>query len=156
MRFIGYIEESLNSAVKYKQVKDEPRMMIFRWEIKGQKYEMVMMSGFNDAHKWDVTFTMSQYKERVGRELDTYEVTGTGNELAVFSTVIKILIDELIKKRKPEMVTFTAEKSEYDVNTGRVKLYKRLVKRYVPDGYEVKIYDSAVGNEVMFVIQEKI
>ena len=72
-----------------------------------------------------------QFSEEMDQNADfpsderSYEITGSGNEFKVFSTVIntvRIFLNEL--KGELKRIIFTAEKSK----PSRVKLYNRLVK----------------------------
>lgn len=72
-----------------------------------------------------------QFSEEMDQDADyptderSYEITGSGNEFKVFSTVIntvRIFLNEL--KGEFKKIIFTAEKSK----PSRVKLYNRLVK----------------------------
>ena len=84
----------------------------------------------DDESTWDVTF------ERGG----STEVTGEGDAMRVFATVIDVLKD-FTKKEKPQELAFGAWKSSSQLNlpkghpktkelSSREKLYKKLVQRY--------------------------
>lgn len=88
----------------------------------GENYEIAFFPS-NDGTKLEVEF--------VGMNSDgdiTYDATGKGNALTVFSTVleaIRIQVDDF----QPTFVTFAAHG---DV-ISRKKLYERMVKRFVKD-----------------------
>jgi hypothetical protein len=54
----------------------------------------------------------------------TMTVTGHGDELRIFSTIVAI-VKEFIQKEKPSAIFFSSDRDE----TSRMKLYDRMVKR---------------------------
>jgi hypothetical protein len=77
-------------------------------------------------------------------------ITGKGDEYRIFGTIMKIMSD-FIKEYQPEMITFTAEKSEGDRN----RLYDKMVKRHVPAGYEYDISHNSSDYRSYFVLKRK-
>lgn len=81
---------------------------------------------------------------------NSQEVTGEGDAQRIFSTVL-IAIQQYIKKRKPQSLTFSASKEvEPGQNSqSRANLYDRLVQRYARTwGYRAFRADN--GNLVMY------
>jgi len=78
-----------------------------------------------DESVWYVTFE---------RDLEM-SVTGDGDAMRIFATVIDIIKD-FTKKEKPQQLAFSADKPAWAVDAGkgqkgsREKLYKKLVQRY--------------------------
>jgi hypothetical protein len=60
---------------------------------------------------------------------ENMEITGEGNALRVFATVLTAM-QQFIAKRKPARLNFSAEKED-DPNGSRARLYDRMVQRYV-------------------------
>jgi len=81
----------------------------------------------------------------------TYQLTGSGNEFAVFA-FIKQSIQGLIKNVNPDIIKFNALKTE-DVGEGRARLYKKLFKRELK-GYEMKVMDDGT-KQVKFTLEKK-
>lgn len=90
---------------------------------------------------WDVQFS----EERDGEW--TYDLTNSGEELKVFSFVLRS-IGDLLKEKSPFYLTFSASKS----NSSRSRLYERLLKRFLPKGYKFSSRDA--DNEIRFLIQK--
>ena len=92
----------------------------------------------DDESVWRVSF------ERNMRQ----DMTGEGDAMRIFATVIDIIKD-FTKKEKPQEMTFSAVKPDWfeielgdkpNVISSREKLYKRLVKRYASSmGYDYKV-----------------
>ena len=92
----------------------------------------------DDESVWRVSF------ERNMRQ----DVTGEGDAMRIFATVIDIIKD-FTKKEKPQEMTFSAVKPDWfeielgdkpNVISSREKLYKRLVKRYASSmGYKYQV-----------------
>ena len=65
-----------------------------------------------------------------------------GQEVKIFSTVLKA-IAEFVQDREPRMIVFTAAKEEFGEETGRVRLYDRMVKRFASGaGYVSQVRDD--------------
>ena len=88
---------------------------------------------------------------------DDYELSGKGDAPRIMSTVMDTLKDG-IKKMRPEVITFTADKEEgfgqTTQKTGRAKLYKAMVKRFANKlGYIQGTQD--VGDMIKFTLISK-
>ena len=83
------------------------------------------------VNKWEVSFAVD----------DEFSVTGEGDEIKVFSTVLDIISD-VIQTKEPEELNFTAEKT-LDSSSSRIRLYNRLIKRFaVSHGYRLTDKDD--------------
>lgn len=84
-----------------------------------------------DKDYWDVEFS-------IGREFD---VTGGGDAFAIFSTILDCL-KTFIKKKKPEILKFSAYKSDdsTDIDSdSRVSLYSSMLRKFATKlGYDFK------------------
>jgi len=76
----------------------------------------------NTGGVWELNFTSQVVGGRFN--IKTNKITGSGNELLVFATVLDI-IDKASQKHNINNITFGASNNE----PSRVKLYKRLMKR---------------------------
>ena len=101
----------------------------------------------DDETVWYVTF------ERKGE----MSVTGEGDAMRIFATVIDIIKD-FTKKEKPQELAFSADKPAWLVDAGkgqkgsREKLYKKLVQRYAGRmGYKYSSTSSSSATEFSLV-----
>ena len=101
----------------------------------------------DDESYWSVAF------ERKGET----GVTGEGDAMRIFATVIEVLKD-FTKKEKPQELAFSADKPAWAVDAGkgqkgsREKLYKKLVQRYAGRmGYKYTSSASSTATEFRLV-----
>ena len=86
-----------------------------------------------DQAVWSVEFRVGGRQDRRGDK--------AGQELQIFSTVIKA-IQEFVTDRQPQELMFTAAKQEFGVDTNRAQLYDRLVRRFAnSQGYTYTVSD---------------
>lgn len=133
------------------------RPYTLRWDRSDSEYEQhaVAMTDSGDrivitfskesTSAWSVEFTRG---ERISQ-------TGTGDSPRVFATVLAA-IQQFVKKQEPNMLVFTAVKSEaYSVpkrNDSRIKLYDRMIQRFAPaQGYQVEKRD--LDQTVLYVLK---
>ena len=92
----------------------------------------------DDGSKLEIT--MQRYGEMwiiSFRRNGKANVTGQGDQMRVFATVIDV-IKKFIKKESPKKIFFSAEKNKDDKDS-REKLYSRLVKKFANEmGYNSK------------------
>lgn len=143
--FREYISEAFDKPYPYTRLKKNPFGDLTA-DIKEVNVR-VWFTPYNDEKtKWTLEF------ERKGR----IDVTGEGDAFRIFATVLKITKD-FIKKYDPEEITFSSVKvDEYGntVNSGRDKLYKRLVKRFASSaGFKYDIQN--LGDEIYFTLEKK-
>ena len=99
---------------------------------------------FFEKHEWsddESSWSTKFQRTHPSRPHGSLDVTGEGDAMRIFATVIAI-IKEFIKKEKPQELNFAAHKPEWMTDlphghpdkkkemTSREKLYKRLVQRY--------------------------
>jgi len=109
----------------------------------GDRLLVVTFEDMRGDDMWDATFYT---RKEDGRS--RFDVTGEGDAIPVMGAVISAM-KEFVEDRKPERVDFTADKTEKDRETGRAKLYQRLVSRFASQlGYDLDSYDSP--NKVTF------
>jgi hypothetical protein len=73
---------------------------------------------------WSVEFVTLNPDDELGEDGNA-DITGTGNQHIVFSTLVNIL-QNFIKQYNPDIVNFGAREAN------RFKLYQHLIKRVVP------------------------
>jgi hypothetical protein len=142
MKKFSEIYESFDKPVKWKVITDIPKLKVYKWRIGDFEYELIAEKVDEKKDIWEVSFTSGPLMG-----LQTNKVTGTGNELQVFATVLDIISQDLVPSIDMKQIVFSASKSEHGMKTGRAKLYKRLVKRYLPKGWNSKTIDEKVGRE---------
>ena len=147
--FDQYLTELWDKPLPYKLVNREkhPRfpdqgwLYEYKFEIKSTPFDVTFSNQLeNDPPYWDVSF--------VDDEGNVSAITGTAGAGAVkvFSTVYAI-IQDWVKKEKPTIFMFGADKSE---SLSRSKLYDRMVRSLKPNGYTLKVVKSGSMNRYWF------
>lgn len=101
--------------------------------------DFVRYNGFIDGDQLTVDFTELyegswKIEFLTGGRMDARGDKG-GQEVEIFSTVMKA-VREFVADRTPKMIVFTAAKEEFGRETGRARLYDRMVKRFASNaGY---------------------
>lgn len=74
--------------------------------------------------------------------------------LIVLSTVIKIL-SEFVEKIKPRTLKFegTKESSSNNIQRKRTSVYRRLIKKFIPDNYTFE--EKETISDIVFIIKKK-
>lgn len=97
----------------------------------------------HDNMNWEISFSRN----------GSQDLTGEGDAMRIFATVIK-LMREFIKKEKPVYMNFTAVKDNKNAKTNKLqsreRLYNRLIKRYIT-GYKVEFETGSMGSTWDFV-----
>lgn len=93
-----------------------------KFEINGKSYTIDIVSP-DEPGVYEVSFHLTRDKPTDGKH-EVYGITKTGDEIAVFSTVINI-IKEFVAKTQIKELIFAASAKE----PSRVRLYDRLVRR---------------------------
>ncbi len=135
------LTEAFNRPYRYKKVPLFKGHMVYRF-VPDDKTEVDVIFKedeiSDDESVWRVSF------ERNMRQ----DMTGEGDAMRIFATVIDIIKD-FTKKEKPQELSFSAVKPDWfeiqlgdkpNVKSSREKLYKRMVKRFAPSmGYNYKV-----------------
>lgn len=98
---------------------------------------------------WELVFVREILSPLRGKLVTTTAKTSQGNPLQVFATVIAIA-KEFVDQYHPDTVEFTAEKEDGN----RSSLYTRLIKRHLPEGYEV-VADHKGDYRSIFTLKRK-
>ena len=147
--FKQHITELWDKPLPYKLVNREkhPRfpdqgwLYEYKFKIKSTPFDVTFSNQLeNDPPYWDVSF--------VDDEGNVSAITGTAGvgAVKVFSTVYAI-IQDWVKKEKPTIFMFGADKSE---SLSRSKLYDRMVRSLKPNGYTLKVVKSGSMNRYWF------
>lgn len=134
------LNESFNKAAPWRKFIDKPRELAYKWKIDGHEYELVAENTNIELDLWEITFTIENPK---AKGTHTTDATGTGNEMAVFATVLEIIFKDVIPTANPQKVYFSAEKADNGKDNNRSRLYGKLIKRYLPKGWSLKETSSA-------------
>jgi len=106
------------------------------WEgsFRSPSGQLVSFIAEKQGKAWEVVFHVNQ----------SQNVTGEGDEIPIFSTVLKMLF-EFAQTMEPWKVVF--ESSEHEPS--RVKLYNAMVSKYArANGYSTKIKQKGSGSFV--------
>jgi len=111
-----------------------------RWIAEAEVDKYTYRITFNDISEdelrnhWGVTrpvenswWVMFQLYSFEGKTLNDYGITGTGNELQVFSTVLDVMKD-FADRHSPGAFGFSAHESS------RIKLYNKIMSRFSRNG----------------------
>ena len=117
----------------------------------------------DDGSDVDVFFKENEISDEESVWFVTFErnlemgVTGEGDAMRIFATVIDVLKD-FTKKEKPQEIAFSADKPAWAVDAGkgqkgsREKLYKKMVQRYAGRmGYKYTSASSSTATEFRLV-----
>jgi len=94
-------------------------------------------------NEWEVFFIAID-KEKGESTWDP--VDAGGKELEVFSFVVSAM-RRFIKKNEPKRINFTSKKIE----GSRIKLYQRLVKRFLSDTYIAREFEIGLGSAEKYI-----
>lgn len=117
------LDEVLSTPYKFKFTKDGKD---FDVEFKTDEQEHVAVN-----FEWwggPETYIVSFHRE------GKYEITGGGDALRIFATVIKIL-KTVVEQEKPKFLAFSSTKKEQS----RISLYQRLIRKFLPGSGYVQV-----------------
>ena len=128
-QFKTQINELFDKPARWRLLKDTDKIIKYGSSIDDK--DLVVLFHRRGSNKWEVSFAVDGMAS----------VTGGGDEIKVFSTVLDIISD-FIKNKDPEELNFTAEKS-LDSSSSRIRLYNRLIRRFARDhGYRLSDKDD--------------
>ena len=150
-KFEEFINETLDTPYKYKWTEIPTDMdgdFYGRFKSVNNSILMNIYSSGTDDPIWIVEFGPTR---STSRSIDV-GLTGKGDAFRIISTVI-VMIKDAIKIMKEssslkiEEIYFTADKyvdgdDTSQEKTGRVKLYKRLVQKYIKDIGTIKMVEE--------------
>ena len=149
-RFTNYVTEAFDKPYKYTKKTLYKGYVVYRFFTDdGSDVDVLLQEQeiSDEESYWSVVF---ERKGEVG-------VTGEGDAMRIFATVLEILRD-FTKKEKPQELAFSAEKPAWMVDAGkgqkgsRERLYKRLVQRYAGRlGYKYSVDSGSSATEFRLV-----
>ena len=130
LNFTQYLDESFNKPYPYTGGKKQSNYYVYNFKTDDGSRVVVKMEEMawsDDESSWSIVFLRN----------GTAVVTGEGDALKIFATVIATIKD-FVKKVKPQEMTFSAEKPNAGSKGGskkaplgsREKLYARMTKRF--------------------------
>ena len=142
--FKQYITELFDKPADWYVSREDSGLMHYESMVNDKELDIQFTK--EDEDEWDMSFAVD------GEET----VTGTGDEVTIFSTVLDVMAD-FVSRVDTKYITFDAEKGG-KVGNSRVKLYDRLVKKFASShGYKLvnKKEGSLGGSEYNTYILEK-
>lgn len=128
--FKNFLNELFTKPSKFTKKVDkknnEPISYYYKSTINGKELIVGVLRINEKDYKnsWELYFSVD----------DDTDITGEGDELDIFSTVLSI-IEDFIKTEKPDIIEFSVDPNEET----RVSLYDRMVKRFsLKVGYRAK------------------
>ena len=119
-QFKTQITELFDKPARWKMTANRPSYVGYESNVNSQNLSVSFYFVDDEYDHWSVTFAT---------DLGT-DVTGEGDEIAIFSTVLDI-IDDFVTLKNPEKLFFLADKSKAGRDS-RIRLYDRLIRRYAP------------------------
>lgn len=154
IRLNKILNEVFDKTYPFKKVGSYPFEVNYRFTSEnGQIYD-VDFANINDHKLWEVEFYIKGKDDNIldprNPLLYSQDITGTGNEFKIFSTVIQIAKDFFKDyNEKVNAISFTAKESS------RRKLYRHMVKKLSSENnLDYKII-SPVGSEERYVVFRK-
>jgi len=140
MSHVGQLEEAFNRPYKYNLRKTQSNFYVGKFDLpdKGD------ITVFFEGHEWsdtEASWSVKFQRTHPSRPHGSLDITGEGDAMRIFATVIEI-IKEFLKKEKPMELNFSAHKPDWMTElpynhpkrkkdlTSREKLYKKLLQRY--------------------------
>lgn len=144
------LTEILNKKVDYEVVKStsdtfKTRATIGDREIVFTAYPVEDGEG---TESWEITFG-----EKLKNGMTTFDQTGSGNELEVFS-MVKDSIMEFINIYSPQTITFTADKDNNGAKNNRAELYSKLISKFKAPNYEVDRKSLGQGADIFRIVRK--
>lgn len=140
--FSDYIAESFDNPYKNSLKKVSPEEYVSKVKLPDGSELEIIFKGYiyddDEPMEWSIVFTRD----------GSYAVTGEGDQMRVFATVLDAT-KKFIKKAKPIKMNFTASKLK---GNSRANLYKRLVNRFANEmGYKVDNIISDKRDDIFYL-----
>ena len=137
--FNQFISDAFDKPYRYDFEKEPDGSYYGYFRAGDNSLITVMCEYYKPGNEWNIEFTRN----------GSQDVTGEGDAMRIFATVIKI-IERFLKEENPYKVRFSALKDDEDKEgrQSREKLYSRLVKRFATKmGYRAKERPLSIGTE---------
>lgn len=142
--------EAFNGKAEYEVLRSDAHKFITRQTIGNR--DIVFLGDITTDGEADIEFAEMPVDTplRDYTKKGTYALTGSGNEVKVF-TMINHSLKELVSRYEPSRIFFSAEK---DGNGKRPSVYEKMLKRSLPQ-YEIQKYDSDKHGAIHFTLYKK-
>jgi hypothetical protein len=123
-QFKTQIDEMFDRPARWKMVSSNNDQLEYKSNINGKELVVTFFRVYENY--WNMIFAVD----------DDLSITGKGDEVKVFSTVVDIM-SNFAENENPEEIRFFAEKSPTNGNS-RDRLYSRLIGRFAKShGYRL-------------------
>jgi hypothetical protein len=153
-----FLDEAFDKPYPYKLIRVDKDEYVSEFKADDGTFIKVMFAGSEhvddyDEYDWEIVF------QRMGKSgKPSMEVTGEGDAMRIFATVIKV-IGEFIKKENPKYMNLMAEKKGQSGDVGttvlqsREKLYKRMLTKFLGSKYKIDQRTARFGS--VFYLKRK-
>lgn len=141
MKINEILLELFDRPAQWKMTANRPSYVEYKSNVNDKNLTVSFYFDDDDNH-WSVTFAT---------DLGT-DVTGEGDEVVIFSTVLDI-IDDFVSLKDPEKIFFMADKNKTGRDS-RIRLYDRLIRQYVPSiGFKLEDRYEYMGTIVYTLVK---
>jgi len=126
------ITEILSSTVPCEVVEENDEHFVTKAKIGGRWIYFATECLSKKQKHWEAAFS-----QQVGKDDFDFGLTGSGNELEVFSMVKDSML-AFIKKYEPWTIDFIADKDGGKKKNARGNVYEKLVNRFKIPGYKME------------------
>ena len=145
-----------------KELFDKP--LKYRWIEKDSDYYVASFSFINSKYNTKITYDV-EFDNRAANRHNDYEITfamtdrdrnilvpkigitNSGDEIKVFSTIMKI-IENFVNMKNPKFLIFRAAENS------RIKLYSKIINRYANNfGYKLKFNQEDDQDKTVFNLE---
>ena len=154
-----FLDEAFDKPYPYRLTRLDSDQYVAEFKADNGNYLStveVMFTGSEHADDWE-EYDWEIYFKRTGKSgKPSTELTGEGDAMRIFATVIKI-IGEFIKKENPKYMNLSAEKKtqggDKNVLQSREKLYKRMLTKFLGSKYKIDHRTARFGS--VFYLERK-
>lgn len=140
------LNEVFDKVLPWEWEKDDENTAVFT--VDDAEYNVEFGKDMVDS--WVISFGRTELGSRRSISSAKTNITGTGNQHAIFATVIDI-IKNFIDEVNPDEMSFTAKKSE----PSRIALYNRMMKMFPKDKWYTEITELTDSVYYTIMTREK-
>lgn len=139
--FKQFLNETLDNPVEYNWIGKYDDQWTAKFQINDHLYHVIFSQDDENMSKWECVFTIVNRTNDEGM----FALTGTGNAMAVFSTIAKIIEEFINTNNTVNTFVFTAD------GNSRKRFYDRLAKQLATSfgGWDLKIFDRGVRKYIL-------
>lgn len=122
------LSEAFDNPYPVTKVTDNDKEKKWRFKTdSGIDYVIIITKHSSGDGEWRAVFKTDR------GDINPYGVTGSGDEMRVIGTVVRTVMG-WVEKERPNYLDFSADASRG--KDSRIRLYRTLLNRYAPAGYE--------------------